>query len=157
MNFDEHLVFTKHISELCKKASQRVGVLARLRNLIPTDAKLLLYKAFIMPYLTNCHLIWHFCRVSDSRKVERIQERALRIVFNTHSQDYCSLLKRAKLLSLYIRRLQDIAILMYKVKHGIVPSFISDIFSVKSSKYSLRNGNFNIPSFNSIYYGKHSP
>ena len=58
--------------------------------------------------------------------------------------------------TLYNRRLQDIAILMYKVKHGMVPSFISDIFSVKSSRYSLRNRNFNIPSFNSVYYGKHS-
>ena len=156
VNFDEHLVFTKHISELCKKASQRVGVLSRLRNLIPTEAKLLLYKVSIMPHLTYCHLIWHFCRTSDSRKVERIQERALRIVFNTHSDDYGSLLKRAKLPSLYNRRLQDIAILMYKVKHGMVPSFISDIFSVKSSKYSLRNRNFDIPRFNSAFYGKHS-
>ena len=40
VNIDEHLVFTKHISELCIKASQRVGVLLRLRNRIPTEAKL---------------------------------------------------------------------------------------------------------------------
>ena len=41
VNIDEHLVFSKHISELRIKASQRVGVLSRLRNLIPTEAKLL--------------------------------------------------------------------------------------------------------------------
>ena len=29
VNFDENLIFSKHISELCKKASERVGVLAR--------------------------------------------------------------------------------------------------------------------------------
>ena len=73
MNFDENLIFSQHISELCKKASQRVGVLARLRNLITTEAKLLLYKTAIMPYLTYCHLTWHFCKASDTRKVERIQ------------------------------------------------------------------------------------
>jgi hypothetical protein len=28
-----------------------------------------------------CHTIWHFFRTSDSRKIERIQERALRAVF----------------------------------------------------------------------------
>jgi len=75
VNIDEHLVFSKHISELCLKASQRVGVLSRLRNLIPTEAKLLLYKSSILPYLTYCHLIWHFCKASDARKVERVQER----------------------------------------------------------------------------------
>ena len=29
VNFDENLIFSQHISELCKKASERVGVLAR--------------------------------------------------------------------------------------------------------------------------------
>ena len=36
---------------------------------------------------TYCHLMWHFCRVSDSRRLERIQERALRanyIVISIH-------------------------------------------------------------------------
>ena len=55
VNFDDNLIFSQHISELCKKASERVGVLARLRNLITTETKLLLYKTAIMPYLTYCH------------------------------------------------------------------------------------------------------
>ena len=67
MNFDENLILSQHISEVCKKASQRVGVLAGLRNLITTETKLLLYKTAIMPYLTYSHLIWHFCRASGSR------------------------------------------------------------------------------------------
>ena len=133
-----------------------VGVLARLRNLITTEAKLLLYKTAIMPYLTYCHLTWHFCKASDTRKVERIQERALRIVYNSHSETYMNLLDRAKLPSLLNRRLQDIVILMYKVKYGLVPDFICDIFSTKSCKCNFRNQNFDILRFNSVLYGKHS-
>jgi len=53
----------------------------RLKNLIPTEAKLQLYKAAILPHLTYCHLTWHFCKASDRRKLERIQERGLRAVF----------------------------------------------------------------------------
>ena len=93
VNFDENLIFSQHISDLYKKASQRVGVLARLRNLITTETKLLLYKTAIMPYLTYCQLIWHFCKVSDTRKVERIQERALRIVYNSHSETVYELIR----------------------------------------------------------------
>ena len=37
--------FNEHINDICKKASQRIGVLRRLQNLIPTNAKLQLYKA----------------------------------------------------------------------------------------------------------------
>ena len=86
VNIDKHLVFSKHISELCIKASQRVGVLSRLRNLIPTEAKLLLYQFSILPYLTYCHLRWHFYKASNARKVDIVQERALRIVYNTLSR-----------------------------------------------------------------------
>ena len=50
--------------------------------MIPTRAKLQFYKAAILPYLTYSHTVWHFCCASDKRKLERVQERALRAVFN---------------------------------------------------------------------------
>ena len=45
------------------------------------DAKLVLYKTAILPHLTYCGMVFHFCGASDSRKLERVQERALRAVF----------------------------------------------------------------------------
>ena len=143
-------------SNICIKASQKVGVLLRMRNLIPCKAKLIIYKSSILPHLTYCHLVWHNCRSSDSRKIERVQERALRAVFNSHSESYENLLVRAKLPSLLNRRLQDIAILMYKVKYGLAPSTVHELFKQKSTSYSLRNSDFNIPTFTTINYGKHS-
>ena len=52
VHIDDNHTFTEHISKLCTKASQKVGVLSRLQNLIPCKAKLLLCKSFILPYLT---------------------------------------------------------------------------------------------------------
>ena len=53
VQIDEKLNFTSHISELCTKTSQKVGVLVRLRNLIPCNAKLSLYKSSVLPHLTS--------------------------------------------------------------------------------------------------------
>ena len=50
--------------------------------MIPKEAKLQLSKSVIYPNLTYCHLVWHFCKASDARKLERVQERALRAVYN---------------------------------------------------------------------------
>ena len=44
---DENLNFAGHISDLCTRTSQNVGVPVRLRNLIPCNAKLTLYKSAI--------------------------------------------------------------------------------------------------------------
>ena len=81
VQIDDKLNFISHISELCIKASQKCGVLVRFCNLIPCNAKLSLNKSSILPYLTYCHLVWHFCNASVRRKLEWIQERALRAVY----------------------------------------------------------------------------
>ena len=112
VTIDNKLNFNHHINNVCKKASQRIGVLMRLKNLIPTEAKLQLYKAAILPHLAYCHLTWHFCKASDRRKLERIQERGLRAVFKDKHSCYEKLLAKADIPSLYNRRLKDIAIFM---------------------------------------------
>ena len=92
VSMDRQLRFHDQIRIIYKKSSQRVGVLMRLRNLLPTGTRLQLFKVAILPYLTYCHLVWHFCRASDSRKLERVQERALRAIYCDRSSSYEKLL-----------------------------------------------------------------
>ena len=148
--------FKKHLGEVTKKASKQVGVLLRLRNIIPQSAKLQIYKTAILPLLTYCHLVWHFCAASDARKLERVQEKALRAVYCSKTATYDTLLEMAKLPTLRSRRLQDVATLMYKVKHHQCPKYISDLFNLNSSGYALRNADFVVPRFNTVNFGKHS-
>ncbi len=126
------------------------------RNMIPIDAKMLLYKAAILPDLTYCHTIWNFCRSSDSRKLERIQEQALRAIYNTKTELYENLLSKAKLPSLRNRQLQDILVLMYKVKNSMVPKNVHEVFLKQDKNYNLRSCDFPIPRVNTTKYGKHS-
>ena len=44
-----------------------------------------------------CHLVWHFCRASDTRRLKRIQEKGLRAVFNDKNSSYQALLDRVNL------------------------------------------------------------
>ena len=108
-----------------------------------------------MPQSTCCHTVWHFCRASDSRKMERVQERALRTVYCDTRSSYDELLGKGKLTTLGCRRLQDIAIIMYKVKYNICPSYIKHIFKVDKPRCRLRNsGDFFYS--NTTTYGRNS-
>ena len=111
----------------------------RLRKLIPAKAKLQLFKAAILPYLTYCSIVWNCCKASDSRKLERVQERALRAVYCDSISSYSDLLKRANLKTLRNRRLHDIAVLMFKVKNDLCPNNIKNLFVINNNKYNLRN------------------
>ena len=55
-------------------------------------------------------------------------------------------------------RLQDILILMYKVKNGLTPKYISHLFQANSEDrtHNLRNSDFSLPRYNTVTYGKHS-
>ena len=75
------------------------------------------------------------------------------MITNRSTRNSCT---RAKLPTLRTRRLQTIAILMYKVKNGLVPPYIADLFIVTNSQYHLRNHDYVIPRFRTVAYGKHS-
>ena len=81
--------------------------------------------------------------------------RGLRAVFRDSKSTYEELLKKANLKSLYERRLQDIACLMFKVKHDLCPPNVKNLFSLKSSTYNLRGADFHIPRLYTVTYGKH--
>ena len=98
------LVFSEHISSACIMASQRIGILMRLSNLIPTKDKLQLYTSAVLPYLAYCHLVWHFRRASDVPKLERLQVGGLRAVYKATHASYFQLLERAKFPTLANRR-----------------------------------------------------
>ena len=126
----------------------------RLRNLIPCNAKLTLHKGGMLPHLTRCHIVWNFCKSSNGRKIERVQERALRTIYKS-KESREELLARAGLPTLY-NRVQDTATRIYKVKNNLVPSCLSRLFKTENSQYCLRNCDFEIPRFNTTGYGKHT-
>ena len=86
---DNHFYYTLYsLSVGERKEGGREG-----GSLPPHAPRPSLFKAAILPYLTYCHLVWHFCRASDSRKPERVQERALRAIYCDRSSSYEKLLK----------------------------------------------------------------
>ena len=86
-----------------------------------------------------------------------LRSKRFRGVQGLPKSSYHQLLNRANLPSLLNRRLQDICVLMYKVKQTKMCSeTITNIFKPRDSCYSLRNSDFLLPRFNTVSFGKHS-
>ena len=94
------------------------------------------------------------CKIRPKKTQKDSQERALRIVFRGKSATCEELLKKAGLTTLYNHTLQDIAIMVYKVKHKLLSSYVVNIFEENETSYQLRNENdFKIPRFQSEISG----
>ena len=136
---DSHLNFDKHISEICKKASQQLNILKRIGKYLNRLGRLTIYYSFILSNFNYCPVTWHFCSEKNTKKIEKIQERALRFIYEDYENTYENLLKKSKLPSLRIRRLRTIAVETFKIIHKQSPSYLHDIISIKDQKYNFRH------------------
>ena len=127
---DKKLNFGAHNQQVCQKANCKIGALSRMENLVPKKTKLHLFKA-----VTYCSLVWLFLRVSDLRKLEKIQEKGLRAVFKNCVSTYENLLTKAGLPTLRNRRWQDLMVLMFNIKNGLSP--ISTSLNYESKQWKL--------------------
>ena len=97
-----------------------------------------------------------FCHNQDYLKIEKIQYKALKIVYNSNAS-YEELLLRNNEVSIYQKQLRILATEVFKSLADINPDFMKSYFTIKEIPYCLRNGNFlKIPSTRSKRYGTNS-
>ena len=73
---DNKLNFSEHVKLMCSKPNSKIGVLTKMRKLVPEKTKKRLFKSVILPGLKYCLIVWLFIRASDKRKLERIKRNA---------------------------------------------------------------------------------
>ena len=92
-----------------------------------------------MSNFNYCLLVWHFCEYMNNAKLEKIQERALRILFDDYTSSYTDMLEKAGTATLLIQRLRLITLTVFKSLHGLNPPCLNDMFTPKSVPYFLRD------------------
>ena len=84
IQIDSDLTFDEYISSICNKVAKKINVLSRLVNYMSLDKRRMVMKAFIESQFNYCPLIWMFHSRTLNNKINRLHERALRIViFNS--------------------------------------------------------------------------
>ena len=91
---DNKLLFENHASSLCKKTSQKLHALARIVNNMDLSKRKCLMKAFVTSQFNYCPLIWMFHSRELNNRINRIHERALRLVYQDNSLSFTELLEK---------------------------------------------------------------
>ena len=152
---DNELKFTKHVTSLCKKASQKLHALARISTYINSFKLRILMKSFIDSQFNYCPLIWMFHNRTLNNRINRLHERALRLVFKNPNLSFQELVNKDKSFTIHERNLQRLAIEMFKIKNKLSPSILSEVFPIQNPSYDLRSGRSWITkNIRTIYYGK---
>ena len=141
VTLDYRLDFDPHISILCKKAATQLNVLKRLKNFIGFKEKKILVQSFVYSNFNYCPLVWYFSSAKSLQKIEQLQERALRFLYNDHTSSYNDLLLKSDKGTMLVARQITLCIEIFKTVKHLNPPFMQNIFKLRSSNYSLRNPN----------------
>ncbi len=138
---DEDLNWKQHTAQISKKISKSLGILNRVKYILPRKVLVTLYRTMIHPYLIYCNIVWGGASLLALNRLECLQKRALRLI----TCSYFRAPSNPIFVKLGILKLQDIykyEILMfvYKFKHNLLPVCCMHLLQLRSvnSHYHLR-------------------
>ena len=132
------LKFDKHINNLCRKASQQLAVLKRILESTYVISANLPFSTLLYYHILNdfdfCPLAWHFCNAGNTKKLEKVQERALSFIYFDYTSAYEILLEKAQVSSLHVKRLHTIALETFKIVNKLSPPILQDFVHKRDTK-----------------------
>ena len=110
-----------------------------------------LMKAFITSQFSYCPLVWMFHSRTLNNRINKIHERALRLVYKNETfLSFDDLLKRDRSVSIHQKNLQILATEIYKTKNDLGPKIMKDTFHFIQKPELQRRRN------RTVYFGTES-
>jgi hypothetical protein len=111
ITFSGKLSLEKHVHNKLSAAARMIGVLYRLRRILPLSSMLQLYKSLIRPHLEYCSHLLDSASKGSLLLIEKLQSRAMRILG-------CSDPVKENILPMSHRRNVGCLSLLYRYFHG---------------------------------------
>ena len=126
---DNNLTWKHHIHHITIKISRTIGLISKLRHLVPKHTLINIYRSLVVPYLSYGLIVWGQARKSYLDKLLKLQKRALRFIyFSDRNQHAIPLFSDAGILPLQFSYYELTANLMFDIRHRNAPRNIQDLF-----------------------------
>ena len=117
------------------------------------EKKKTLMTALIEAQFSHCPLVWMYCHSRKlNNRINLIHERGLRMVYEDYTSTFEELLKKDGSVTIHHRNIQLVAVAMFKVRNGICPEIMKDLFQLNEGPNGKTR--FLIPKVNNEYMGK---
>ena len=82
VKLDSQLNSTEHIDELCKKVSQRIATLKKIKRNLPLAEHKLYFNALIEPIMLYGSCVWTTATEENVKRVFKLQKRTARVILD---------------------------------------------------------------------------
>ena len=128
LQMDNYLNWKGHIKALSIKISRAIGCLKHAKNFLTQGSLKTLYSGIVEPHFRYCCSVWDKCGATEKNHLQKLQNRAARILTNIHFDADA----RPLLNTLGLKTIQDmidteINTMVFKALNGLTPKYISDL------------------------------
>ena len=142
VTIDQHLSWKNNTENICKKVTAGISAIRRIKPFVDQDTLILIYNAIVRPYFDYCCEVWDVFGETQSKRLQKLQNRAARIILNiSNDVDHTIALCALGWEPLQTERKKAKAKMMYKLLNKMGPKSLTNLFSYKSEKtnYHLRD------------------
>ena len=137
---DDNLTWEVQIDHICSKMARNIGIIKRIRNFIPKESLLTLYRTLVEPYLRYCNIVWGQCNETLLDKLQTLQHKVARTIAKIRYDDANHMKLLCDFGWISVRNLInfDLAVFMYNTQRGFAPDNIKDLFQTVDAVHSYK-------------------
>ncbi len=119
-----YLLWNDQYDYVCKKISQKIGVLKKIMPIVNDDILKTVYNSLVLPHMDGTCIVWGRCSNQNNiNGVCKLQKRVAKIILQCKIEDISSvkLYQCMQWMPFNVRVSYKCCIMMYKVENSLVP------------------------------------
>ena len=147
VHIDGNLSWECHINEISKKIASGISAIKRIRYFLPFEILLNVYSSLVQPHFDYCNVVWGNCSKNLSCKLQKLQNRAARVLtFSNYDCSTSELFQNLKRLNLFHQRIVSKAIMMHRIVYNTAPEYLTSHFvrHCDLTSYNLRENEYKL-------------
>jgi len=140
VSFDHNMKMSDHVTQISRSLNWQIGNLHRIRRFLDFDACSSAVRTLILSRLDYCCTIFNGINKKDLHRLQKLQNRAARLIFMKPKCTHTSPLIRDLHWLPVAERIQFRTLVQtYKLLKSSSPEYLSSLLQVQQSPYSLRS------------------
>ena len=129
VHIDGNLSWECHINEISKKIASGISAIKRIRYFLPFEILLNVYNSLVQPHFDYCNVVWGNCSKNLSSKLQKLQNRAARVLtFSNYDCSTSELFQNLKWSKLVHQRAVSKAIMMHSIVNNTATEYLTSCF-----------------------------
>ena len=135
VTIDNELRWQPHITNICKLVASNIHILGKLKTYVEPEARLMFFNAHCLSHINYASTVWCGAGELHLKKLNSLHRRAAKIIVSNNFLSTTQKLRSVNILSLEHQFEFNTAVLVYKAKHRLVPSYVQKLLTPADSRY----------------------